>query len=218
MSRITKIESQKKNPKRRSIFLDGEFAFGLDEEVLYKYGLKTGEELDQKKIGQILESEVKKESNDAALKFLSYRMRSEKEVRDKLKKKEFAQDVIEEVIEDLRRVNLIDDYSFASAFVRDKISNKPQGKILLKQELWKKGIKEETIEKVLKEYFEDEDEELNLAKKLLDKRKKRYENLDKNVAKRRMMSFLLKRGFSYEIVKEVLKIEDVEVSEENAGV
>ncbi|MCJ7497076.1 MAG: RecX family transcriptional regulator [candidate division Zixibacteria bacterium] len=208
MPRITKIEPQKKNPKRRSIFLDGEFAFGLDEEVLYKYGLKIGEELDQKKIDQILESEVKKESKDAALKFLSYRMRSEKEVRDKLKKKEFAQDVIEEVIEDLRRVNLIDDYSFASAFVRDKISNKPQGKILLKQELWKKGIKEETIEKVLKEYFEDEDEELNLAKKLLEKRKKRYENLDKNVAKRRMMSFLLRRGFSYKIVKQVLKIEE----------
>ncbi|MCJ7498163.1 MAG: RecX family transcriptional regulator, partial [candidate division Zixibacteria bacterium] len=94
------------------------------------------------------------------------------------------------------------------AFVRDKISNKPQGKILLKQELWKKGIKEETIEKVLKEYFEDEDKELNLAKKLLEKRKKRYENLDKNVAKRRMMSFLLRRGFSYEIIKQVLKIEE----------
>ncbi|HEX9913241.1 MAG TPA: RecX family transcriptional regulator [candidate division Zixibacteria bacterium] len=218
MPRITKIEPQKKNPKRRSIFLDGEFAFGLDEEVLYKYGLKIGEELDQKKIDQILESEVKKESKDAALKFLSYRMRSEKEVRDKLKKKEFAQDMIEEVIEDLRRVNLLDDYEFASAWIRDRISNKPRGKTLLKQELWKKGIKEEIIEKVLKEYFENEDEELNLVKKLLEKRKKRYENLDKNVAKRRMMSFLLRRGFSYEIVKEVLKIEDVEVSEENAGV
>ena len=208
MPRITKIESQKKNPKRRSIFLDGEFAFGLDEEVLYKYGLKTGEELDQKKIDQILESEVKKESKDAALKFLSYRMRSEKEVRDKLKKKEFANDLIDEVIKDLKRINLIDDSNFASAFVRDKISNKPQGKILLKQELWKKGIKDETIEKVLKEYFEDEEEELNLAKNLLEKRKKRYENLDKNIAKRRMMSFLLRRGFSYEIIKQVLKIEE----------
>jgi len=208
MPRITKIESQKKNPKRRSIFLDGEFAFGLDEEVLYKYGLKIGEELDQKKIDQILESEVKKESKDAALKFLSYRMRSEKEVRDKLKKKEFANDLIDEVIKDLKRINLLDDSNFASAFVRDKISNKPQGKILLKQELWEKGIKEETIEKVLKEYFEDEDEELNLAKNLLEKRKKRYENLDKNIAKRRMMSFLLRRGFSYEIVKQALKIEE----------
>jgi len=208
MSRITKIESQKKNPKRRSIFLDEEFAFGLDEEVLYKYGLKIGEELDQKKIDQILESEVKKESKDAALKFLSYRMRSEKEVRDKLKKKEFANDLIDEVIKDLKRINLIDDSNFASAFVRDKISNKPQGKILLKQELWKKGIKEEIIVKVLKEYFEDEEEELNLAKNLLEKRKKRYENLDKNVAKRRMMSFLLRRGFSYEIIKQVLKIEE----------
>lgn len=209
MPRITKIESQKKNPKRRSIFLDGKFAFGLDEEVLYKYGLKIGEEVDQERIDQVLKSEVKKESKDATLKFLSYRMRSEKEVRDKLKKKGFANDLIAEVIKDLKRVNLLNDYEFASAWIRDRISNKPRGKTLLKQELWKKGIKEEIIEKVLREYFEDEEVELNLAKKLLEKRKKRYENLDKNVAKRRMMSFLLRRGFSYETVKEVLKIEDV---------
>jgi regulatory protein len=218
MPRITKIEPQKKNPKRRSIFLDRKFAFGLEEEVLYKYGLKVGDEIDQKRIDQILESEVKKESKDAALKFLSYRMRSEKEVRDKLRKKEFAGEIIDEVIKDLKRVNLLDDYEFASAWIRDRISDKPRGKTLLKQELWKKGIKKEIIEKVLREYFEDEEEELNLAKQLLEKRKKRYENLEKNVAKRRIMSFLLRRGFSYETVKEVLKIEDVEVSEENAGV
>jgi len=208
MPRITKIEPQKKNPKRRSIFLDERFAFGLDEEVVYKYGLKTGQELEQKKIDQIIEAETKKEAKEIALRFLSYRMRSEKEVRDKLKKKEFAQSLIDEVIKDLKRVNLIDDNEFASAFVRDRISNSPRGKILLKQELWKKGIKKEVIEKVLKEYFKGENEELILAKELLQKRKKRYEGLDQNVAKRRLMSFLLRRGFSYDIVKQVLRVED----------
>jgi regulatory protein len=208
MPRITKIEPQKKNPKKRSVFLDERFAFGLDEEVVYKYGLKTGKELEQKEIDQIIEAETKKEAKDAALKFLSYRMRSERELRDKLKKKEFAQNLIDEVVKDLKRVNLIDDYEFASAFVRDRISNNPRGKILLKQELWKKGIKKEIIEKALKEYFKDENEELILAKELLRKRKKRYESLDENVAKRRLMSFLLRRGFSYDIVKQVLRIEE----------
>jgi regulatory protein len=208
MPRITKIEPQKKNPKKRSVFLDERFAFGLDEEVVYKYGLKTGKELEQKEIDQIIEAETKKEAKDAALKFLSYRMRSERELRDKLKKKEFAQNLIDEVVKDLKRVNLIDDYEFASAFVRDRISNNPRGKILLKQELWKKGIKKEIIEKTLKEYFKDENEELILAKELLRKRKKRYESLDENVAKRRLMSFLLRRGFSYDIVKQVLRIEE----------
>ena len=208
MPRITKIEPQNKNPKRGSVFLDERFAFGLDEEVVYKYGLKAGQELEQKEIDKIIEAETKKGAKDAALKFLSYRMRSEKEVRDKLKKKEFAQSLIDEVIKDLKRVNLIDDNEFASAFVRDRISNNPRGKILLKQELWKKGIKKEIIEKALKEYFKDKDEELTLAKELLQKRKKRYESLDENVAKRRIMSFLLRRGFSYDIVKQVLRIED----------
>ena len=131
-----------------------------------------------------------------------------KEIRDKLKKKEFAKDLIDEVIEDLKRVNLIDDYDFASAWIRDRVSNNPRGKAILKQELWKKGIKKEIIEKALKEYFKNVDEELNLAKKLMEKRKKRYANLEKNVAKRRMMDFLLRRGFSYDIVKQVLKFEE----------
>jgi regulatory protein len=208
MPRITKIEPQKKNPKRRSVFLDERFAFGLDEEVIYKYGLKVGQELEQKKIDQIIEAETKKEAKEIALRFLSYRMRSEKEVRDKLKKKEFAEDLITEVIKDLKRVNLVDDYEFASAFIRDRISNSPRGKILLRQELWKKGIKKEIIEKVLKEYFKDEDEELILARELLQKRKKRYEGMDENISKRRIMSFLLRRGFSYDIVKQVLKIDE----------
>lgn len=208
MPRITKIEPQKKNPKRRSVFLDERFAFGLDEEVVYKYGLKTGQELEQKEIDKIIQSETKKEAKDVALKFLSYRMRSEKELRDKLRKKEFAQSLIDEVIKDLKGVNLIDDFEFASAFVRDRISNSPRGRILLKQELWKKGIKKEIVEKVLREYFKGEEKELVLAKELLQKRKKRYEGLDENVAKRRLMSFLLRRGFSYDIVKQVLRIED----------
>jgi regulatory protein len=78
----------------------------------------------------------------------------------------------------------------------------------LKQELYKKGIKQEIIEKTLKEHFADEAEELGLAKRLLDKRMKRYENLEPSVAKRRMSDFLLRRGFSYDIVKQALRIEE----------
>jgi regulatory protein len=212
MPTVTKIEPQKKNPKRWSVFLEGRFAFGLNEEVLYKYGLKEGQEIEQKKIEKIILSEIKKETKEAALKFLSYRMRSEKELRDKLRSKGFVKDIIDEVIEDLQRVNLLNDHEFASAWIRDRLSNNLRGKALLKQELYKKGIKEEIIKKILKEYFADETEELNLAKRLLEKRKRRYENLESNVAKRRISDFLLRRGFSYDIVKQVLKIE------ENSGV
>ncbi len=208
MPKVTKIEPQKRNPKRWSVFLEDKFAFGLDEEVLYRYGLKTGQKLEQREVEKIIHSEIQKEAKEQSLRFLSYRMRSEKEVRDKLKSKGFAKDIIEKVIEDLKRVSLLDDYEFASAWIRDRLSNNPRGKALLKQELYKKGIKQEIIEKTLKEYLADEARELGLAKKLLDKRIKRYENLEPNVAKRRMSDFLLRRGFSYDIVKQAIKIEE----------
>jgi regulatory protein len=208
MPKVTKIEPQKRNPRRWSVFLEDKFAFGLDEEILCKYGLKEGQKLEQKEIERIILSEIKKEAKELSLKFLSYRMRSEKEVRDKLKSKGFAKDIIDEIIGDLKRVNLLDDYEFASARIRDRLSNNPRGKALLKQELYKKGIKPEIIEKILKEHFAGEAEELGLAKRLLEKRKKRYESLEENVAKRRMSDFLLRKGFSYDIVKQVLRIEE----------
>jgi regulatory protein len=208
MPRVTKIEPQKRNPKRWSVFLEDKFAFGLDEEVLSRYGLKEGQKLERKEIEKIIQSEIQREAKELSLKFLSYRMRSEKEVRDKLKSKGFAKDLIDKVIEGLKRVNLLDDYEFASAWIRDRLSNNPRGKALLKQELYKKGIKQEIIEKTLKEHFADEAEELGLAQKLLDKRMKRYENLEPSVAKRRMSDFLLRRGFSYDIVKQALRIEE----------
>jgi regulatory protein len=78
---------------------------------------------------------------------------------------------------------------------------KPRGKKLLKQELWKKGIKKEIIEQVTEELCQDEDKS---ALELLEKIKKRYKDLEPKVAKRRVFSFLLRRGFSYEVTRQVL--------------
>jgi regulatory protein len=199
---ITKIEAQKRNPKRRSVFIDGEFAFGLDEEVLYKSGLKKGESLTRQRIEEITEEERKKEAKDVALKFLSFRRRTEKQVREKLKKKEFDEKIIDATIDKLKEFDLINDLEFATSWVKDRLAFKPRGKKLLKQELWKKGIKKDIIEQVTDQLCQDEDKS---AFQLVEKIKKRYKNLEPNVAKRRMFNLLLRRGFSYETTKYALK-------------
>ena len=199
---ITKIEVQKRNPKRRSVFIDGEFAFGLDEEVLYKSGLKKGESLTQQRIGEITEEERKKEAKDAALRFLSFRRRTEKQVREKLKKKEFDEKIIKATIDKLKEFDLINDLEFATCWVKDRLAYKPRGKKLLKQELWKKGIRKDIIEQVTEELCQDEDKS---ALELVEKIKKRYKNLEPKVAKRRMFNLLLRRGFSYGTVNRALQ-------------
>jgi regulatory protein len=200
---ITKIESQKKNPRRRSVFIDGKFAFGVDEEVISRLGLKKAESLTEQKIKQILRQKNENEAKDIALRFLSFRRRTEKEVQDKLQKKGFDDKTIKKTIEKLKEYDLINDLEFAIAWVKERLAYKPRGKKLLRQELWKKGIKKEIIDQVIQELCQDEDKS---ALELLEKMKNRYKNLEPQVAKRRMYGYLLRRGFSYETAKNALKL------------
>jgi regulatory protein len=200
---ITKIETQKRNPRRRSVFIDGKFAFGLDEEVLYKFELKKGERLTDQQIKNLTKEERKKEAKEVALKILSFRRRTEKQVKEKLQKKGFDEKTIKATIDKLKEFDLINDLEFATSWIKDRLSFKPRGKKLLKQELWKKGIKKEIIEQVTEELCQDEDKS---ALELLEKINKRYKDLEPKVAKRRMFSFLLRRGFSYETIKNALRL------------
>jgi regulatory protein len=201
---ITKIEVQKENPKRRSIYLDGQFALGLSEEVFLKFSLFENKKIEEKEIEEILFEEEKAQAKEKALNFLSYRPRTEKEIRKKLKEKDFDDAVIEEVAQTLKRLKLIDDYEYAKNFVQERLRLSPRGENLLKQELWKKGIDKEIIGEVLRETFESRDVE-EIAQEVLEKAKRKYRNLEKEVALRRIKGFLLRRGFSYETVNELVK-------------
>ena len=198
---ITKIESQKKNPKRRSVFIDGKFAFGVDEEVISRLSLKKGEDLTEQKIKKILTQKDENEAKNTALRLLSFRRRTEKEVKEKLQKKGFDEKTIKKTIEKLKEYDLINDLEFATAWVKDRLAYKQRGRRLLKQELWKRGIKKEIIDQVTQELCKDEDKS---AIELLEKIKNRYKNLEPQVAKRRMYGFLLRRGFSYETINQAM--------------
>ena len=200
---ITKIEFQKKNPRRRSVFIDGEFAFGVDEEVISRLRLKKGEGLTESKLKNILAQKNENEAKDIALRFLSFRRRTEKEVQDRLQKRDFDEKIIKRTIAKLKEYDLINDLEFATAWVKERLAYKPRGKKLLWQELWKKGIRKEIVDQVTQELCQDEDKSVL---ELVEKIKKKYKNLEPQVAKRRMYGFLLRRGFSYESVKNALRL------------
>ena len=195
---ITKIETQKRRPHRRSVFIDGKFAFGLDDEVVAKFGLKKGQDVNEPTLKKIRLGESGNKAKETALRFLSFRRRTEKEIKDKLKQKGFDENIIKRTVEKLKEYDLINDLEFATAWVKERLEYKPRGKKLLRQELWKKGIKKEIIDQALEESYQNEDKS---AWELLEKIKNRYKNLKPQVARRRMYGFLLRRGFSYETAK-----------------
>lgn len=148
-------------------------------------------------------------AKEKALKLLELRPRSERELKQKLRQKGFSEKIIFEVVSDLKKVDLINDEKFAESWASLRLANKPMGKYLLKQELFRKGLKKELIEDVIKKSFEDE-KEVELAVKLLERRKKLFNNLEDRKVQKKLADFLLRRGFSYHVVNKVMRLKEPE--------
>lgn len=201
---ITQIVVQKKRKNRCSIFINDEFAFGLHQDVVLKFGLKKGDTLDEHQIEEILLSEERKSAKDRALKFLSYRDRSEKEIKTKLKDIGYEDDIIDWVIAELKRLKFIDDERFAQSYAQTQMITRPMGEYYLRRELKKKGLNAELIEQTVEKVY-DERDQFSVALELAQQRKKRYRNIEEIKAKKRISDFLLRRGFSWDVVSHVLE-------------
>ncbi|MEK6647417.1 MAG: regulatory protein RecX [Candidatus Firestonebacteria bacterium] len=138
-----------------------------------------------------------------ALNLLSFRNRSEKEIKERLKQKKFDSETTEEVINRLKTVELIDDDKFAKSWIKNRLIGKPRGKNLIKQELYQKGIKKEIIESSINEIYLKETEE-ELAFKLAQKKAVSYSKLDKTKAKYKLYRFLIGRGFESELIEKTV--------------
>src|ERR1700761_9365485 len=113
MSRVTKISEQKRRANRRSVFLDGRFAFGCSVNVIAKFRLREGMDLSADQIKAIELGVVKQECFDKAMSYLQMRLHSRAELERKLKRQEWGEAVIQAVLEDLARMEYLDDARFA---------------------------------------------------------------------------------------------------------
>jgi len=201
---ITKITPQKNNLHRKSVFINGKFAFGADEVLIQEFHLEEDKRLSPQELKGILWSADREKLKEKAYRYLAIRPRSEKELRQKLRLKGAGAKLIEDVVGDLKVKGLIDDQKFAASWAESRMANKPMGKFLLRRELLQKGIKKETIEQVIKEAY-DQENETELAKNLLRRKARMYKNPEDVKTKKRMADFLLRRGFSYEVVRLAVK-------------
>ena len=198
---ITKVEKQLKNEKRYSIFIDDEFAFGLSEvDVLY-YKLKENEEISEKKYENILQNVVFSQARDKAIRYLSYKARTKAEVIKRLKKEEFSDEVITEVIELMVKYNYIDDMKYAKTCMEYMANKKKYGISRIKFELQQKGVEKDVINELLNGADFDETESAIL---LLEKKTRGNKEFD-GKEKQRVYNFLLRRGFSTNIIKKAFE-------------
>jgi regulatory protein len=185
----------------------------LTNEILLKFGLRTGDEFDDKTINEILTEQNFLLAKESSLRLISRRMRSEKELVDKLKSKKYDDGIIQRVMESLNKLNLINDQDLTKKFISDTIHLKrPLGKMALKFKLQKLGIDKETAVKGINENL-DEETEVKLAYDAAEKKLKSLKRYPKEKQKQRIYSFLAQRGFNYSIVKKVMNKLNFEIDE-----
>ncbi|EHI99429.1 Regulatory protein recX [Clostridium sp. DL-VIII] len=210
MSKITKIEVQKRNKERVNLFLDGEYAFSISAELVYKEGLKISSEIDEEKVKSIAKSENYIKCKESALRIIERNLKTEKEVREKLKLKGYDDNSIEKSIEFLKEYNFVNDRAYTKAFVNDKL--KTMGSQKIKYSLIQKGIAKEVIEEELSNLNKENERNiaLNIAKKKLSTIKK-TEN-DNYKISGKLYRFLVSKGYGSDIVngvvKEVMSLEE----------
>ncbi len=199
MSRtITGLKVQKRNHQRLSVYLDGEYAFGLSRYV--GAWLHVGQELSEEKIADLLADDALESAYQKSIKFIGYRIRTSSEVEKHLRKKGIEPQIISNVMERLALNGLLNDESFAKNWIENRNEFRPRSHRLLASELRNKGVNSEIIQDVIESTI-PEDELAYLAAK---KRIKRYEHLEWQDFQRRLGSFLARRGFSYSTIKPVV--------------
>ena len=203
MSKITKIETGKRNKERVNVYIDDEYAFSINMELVYKFGLKVNEEVNKEKLIEISKSENLSKCKELALRTIERSYKTEKEIRDKLLAKEFDIETVDSTINFLIEYGFIDDSKFVSMYIKDRI--RTQGRNKIRYSLISKGVNKLLIEEAFSTL--DRDDEMERAIILCEKK---YLNISKREdddfkIKNKLTRYLLGRGYDYDIAKEVIK-------------
>jgi regulatory protein len=201
--RITALQQQATNADRVNIFIDERFLMGASALIVMQLGLRIGQELSEAQLEQLRSDEELQQAVERALNYLSFRPRSQREVRDYLKRKNTSPEVIDAAMMRLQRLDLINDRNFASFWLETREQFSPKGARALKNELRVKGVEREIVDEVI-----DEEQDEERAQRAAEKKAYsllRQPGIDYATFQRRLGSFLQRRGFGYDVTSRTVK-------------
>lgn len=193
--RVTAIEKQRRK-NRLNLFLDGRFALGLSTDVAAQVSLRVGDEVDGDRLRALRDAEARADAMSAALRLLSYRPRSETELRQRLARRGAPPALIDSTIQRLRELGLVDDAAFARSWVESRERASPRGQRLLRQELRAKGVSSDALRELV-EGVDDAEAALRASAR----RAASLSGLPQEEFRRRLGDFLRRRGFDYETIR-----------------
>jgi len=201
MRAITRLVQGKKNPNRVNVYLDGEFVLALSIDEVGKRGLKKGLELSEEQIEELISNDTNDKAYGKILNYISYRPRTTKEVRDRLKQYEVEdRETEDQLIKRLAEKGYLDDVAFARWFIESRNVHRPRSHRMLAQELMLKGVNKEDIALAMDSANGEETSIL----KVLNKKLGEHRHLE-SVERQNILGYLGRQGYSWELIKEVVK-------------
>jgi len=195
------MSSQRRNPDRYSIFIDGEFVLGIDKKTVEDMDLRVGKLVDEKDLKKITSQEELNKAQAYALMLLGYRERSLREIEMRMRQKGYEEKLVEKVVKYLKDRNLINDKRFTQLWAESRIK-KGYGRWRIQSELEQKGVNREIGDEILKDLYSGIDE-VQVALDLVEK--KRWVSKEPPRLTERVSNLLRRRGFSFEVISDVVE-------------
>ena len=193
---ITALEQQSNDAGRTSVFLDGEFAFGVHQDLVVKHGLRVGRTLTPEEQQEIEQDDHYVRAKQRALDYLAHKPRTEEEVRRKLRRQDTPKTVVEDVVARLYELSYLDDEAYAEDYVRNRFASKKYGPVRIRRELVERGIDRHTAEEAVDDLFAEKD----LTAVAREHAEKRWARLadedDPRRRKQKLYRYLRRRGFT----------------------
>ena len=200
MRKITALRVERGRRKRVKIALDGKSAFSVEVEVAAKEGLQIGQVLSEDQIEALARSDHYHRCLNAAVHYLSYRPRSESELKERLRQRGFDDDTQEAVRTRLQELGLVDDMAFAQFWKDNRESFSPRSRWLTRLELRRKGVANDIIDQVVDAIDDDSSAYRAALSKVRSLPQSDYQSF-----RQRLGGYLKRRGFSYGVINHTVE-------------
>jgi regulatory protein len=201
--RITKIIAARKRGKCFLCFND-DSSILIERDLIFEYELSKNMVVSQTFLQVILHREELINAKKVGLSFATYALRTEKQVRLKLRDSGFGELIIIQVIDFLKDFNYLSDEVFAENFIKAKINRKYYGYLRLKRELSEKGIHEHIINSYLPKFY-TQDIALDTARKSAERKLRSISFREEKKKKTQVKDHLFRQGFSLDLIQVILK-------------
>ena len=195
-----KIVKYKKIRNKYRVYLDNEETIDLYENIILKYDLLIKKEI--KDIKSIKKDNYKEEVYELSLNYINKKMRTTKEIKSYLLKKDFSKDIIEETINKLKKLNLLNDELYIRSYINDKLNLSNDGPYKISNYLIHNDMDESLVFKYIdnidKKYLKEK------LENLVEKKSKTIKNCSGNVKKFKIINYFINLGYDKYMIEDVI--------------